>query len=81
MAYAREEDKRANQRDWYAKNQEKCIQKAREYRQSEKYKERRKDPIEREKRKLYMGLLIIQDLQIQEVLLYLNVSGLDLLKE
>ena len=53
MAYAREEDKRANQRDWYAKNQEKCIQKAREYRQSEKYKERRKDPIEREKRKLY----------------------------
>ena len=53
MAYAREEDKRANQRDRYAKNQEKCIQKAREYRQSEKYKERRKDPIEREKRKLY----------------------------
>jgi len=53
MAYAREEDKRAKARDWYEKNQEKCIQKAREYRQSEKYKERRKDPIEREKRKLY----------------------------
>ena len=53
MAYADIEAKRANQRDWYSKNQEKCIQKAREYRQSEKYKERRKDPIEREKRKLY----------------------------
>ena len=53
MAYADIEAKRANQRNWYSKNQEKCIQKAREYRQSEKYKERRKDPIEREKRKLY----------------------------
>ena len=49
MPYSDLEAKRARARDWYAKNQEKCIQKAREYRQSEKYKERRKDPIEREK--------------------------------
>jgi len=53
MPYVDQDLKRAKARDWYAKNQEKCIQKAREYRQSEKYKERRKDPIEREKRKLY----------------------------
>ena len=53
MPYADLEAKRANGRDWYSNNREKCIEKAREYRQSEKYKKRRKDPIEREKRKLY----------------------------
>lgn len=53
MAYLREEDKRANQREWYANNQETCIQKAREYRKSDQYKKLRNDPIRREKRKLY----------------------------
>ncbi len=38
---------------WYDKNKEKCIQKAREYRETERYKELRNSSERRESRKLY----------------------------